>query len=124
MKKYLALGLIGLVMLATTGCPPIEVTTRNGLTASYTFLSQELMSHPECHGGALTPTVCKVIHDAIVAHNSVISAEETYCGGTPAAGVESFDNGGPCVPVKSAQDGLKSALANLNQLITDLKGFK
>ena len=124
MRKLAVLALMATLVCFETACAPLEVTARNVLTASKTAILDVSAGHPECKLGMTAPTVCKVLNDAVAAHNTAVSALTAYCEGTPAPGVQSYDNGGVCVPIKTASDALASALKNLAPLIKDLTEFK
>lgn len=63
---------------------------------------------------------CQLINRAISAQNALITADQAYCGWSKSTALDQRDV--PCVPVKTAEGGLKSALANAQPFIQQLKG--
>ena len=62
--------------------------------------------------------VCTVINQAVAGQNALITATEAYCGWV--AGTAPTNQ--TCTPVSNAEAGLTAAIANANQLITQIKG--
>lgn len=123
MKKFLGAAGLVLATILTAGCH-IEVAARNGIAAAETYIIQTENQHPECAGGRTSPPVCAAIQNGIRAVNSSIVALDAYCEGTPAPGVAGYDQGGVCVPVKSASEVLQVSLASMNSMINAIKGVK
>ena len=117
--KRLAPVLLAALLLA--GCTPLERTAYNTVVAAKAFLDKEKAQHSEC---ATVPasTVCTDLVKATGAKDALIDAITVYCSGPE------FNNGGPCnAPQKGtaaydqAAAKLQSAIANYNQIASDLK---
>lgn len=126
MKRFLAIPLfLSVVFLA--GCPPLHETARDGVAASYGFLKDANDHHPACgqiiKGSTatgipvLTVSICSAINHAADLQVIAVDALEAYCGGP------SFDTGGVCEVHAAAADKLKSALADLQRDIVDVKAL-
>jgi hypothetical protein len=63
---------------------------------------------------------CQLINRGISGQNALITAEEAFCGWNPANPPPPNNK---CTPVSSAQEGLQSALANAQQLASEIKGI-
>lgn len=110
-----------MVVLLCTGCQPPEKTARDSIAAFNGYLTAAVQKHDaECKADALNKLpVCSLIVRAVRAQNASATALETYCQLSPGQGK---DPAGPCTPVKSAQEGLRSAISNMNQLVSEIKG--
>jgi hypothetical protein len=118
MKKLLWL----LLVIPLIACPttPLEQGARNtaaalqgALQAAQTQFQTTCTSNPK-------QTACTVINQAVAGQNALITATEAYCGWSQAVPPPSTT--ATCVPVKSAQAGLTTAIANANLFVTELKG--
>jgi hypothetical protein len=112
--------LIVITLLAMLGCSqPIEKTARDGIaTASGVIKQYQSQYKAECTAQP-TGAACVTINRAIAANNTAIDALEAYCGFSPGA-----DLAAACKPVASAKDGLSSALANLQNVLNDVRRLK
>jgi hypothetical protein len=118
------LGLISIIVIATmciTACPALEQNARdtaaalNGaITAAQSQYQTECKSNP-------SEKQCLIINEAIDGQNALVTASEAYCGWSVTAPPPNPGKT-PCVPVKSAQAGLQTAIANANLFITEVKG--
>lgn len=111
--------------LLIVACTPVERAAYNTAVGAKAFLDSVKSAHPEC---ATTPTttVCQDLTKATAAKDLLIDAIATYCGITPTTNPTQA-----CTPpIKNtpaytiATNALQSAIANYNQLATDLKGVK
>ncbi len=107
-----------LIMFACPGGQP-EQKARDTAAALGGALSAAQAQHQECKVDA-TPTVCQTISRGVAGQNALITSLETYCSWSTSAPPP--DSTAQCVPVASAIDGLKAAISNANQLITEVKG--
>lgn len=115
MRKLLPLLLISCLLLL--GCTPVEQNARDGIaTAAAVLRFAQTKYGPSCTANP-KQAICQNINKAVHANNLAIDALESYCQLTPAS-----DPTLPCKPVKALEPALASALANLNQTVTDLKG--
>lgn len=103
--------------LIAIGCTPVEENARNtaaALNGAITTAQAKYLT--SCQSDQSLP-VCQDIDKAVAAQNALITAIETYCTlpqGSPADS--------KCMPVKSAEPALETAIANAGQFITELKG--
>lgn len=109
-----------LFLIVLSGCTPVEKSARdtaaalNGaLTAAQFKYQDTCINEPKLHQ-------CEIINRAVDGQNALVTAVEAYCGWSINA---PMNNGAKCIPVKSAQDGLVSALSNANLFIAELKGL-
>lgn len=125
-KLVLIIGLgAGLLLpLGLTGCPSGQTVSQKSrdviATASGVISNLDSRYKASCEADS-SQTVCGAIGHSKAALNVSIDALEAYCEGTPIAGDKPFKDGGPCSPVSTAGDALKSALDNLNRAVADLK---
>lgn len=120
------LSLVLVFVLVTLACPhqPLEQAARDGIAQAKGMLDDAKGRHPECQvADNAASKVCKVLKTATSAKDTLIDALSLYCAGTPATGDKSFDDGGPCVPDKSVEPKLNSALHSLDQIMADVKGL-
>lgn len=114
----------GLIVLLI-GCTSVERQAYNVVVGAKAFLDSERSAHPECATGATT-TVCTDISKAVLAKDALISAIEVYCAGPTfnASGDQGACNppakGTPAATQATAK--LQAAIANYNQVATELKG--
>ena len=116
------LWLIAVVFLA--GCTPVEQQARDALAASQGFIAQAQSNHQaECSTNPKKPFPCAMINQAVGAQNLAIDALETYCSWTAqdVAGLAAGTQTHGCIEVKTVESGLKTAIANLNQILKDYK---
>ena len=111
-------------VLLLGGCSPVENQARDALAASQGFIIQAQKNHQaECSQTPKKDFPCGIINQAVGAQNLAIDALETYCSWTPqdVADAAAGKTVHPCVETKTAEDTLKSALANLNRILKDYK---
>ena len=117
------------LLIVLSGCTPIEKQAYNVIVGAKAFLDSEKHSHPECSPAfpvTLSDSqgkVCILLSKATDAKDLLIDATESYCSGS------AFESGGPCQPpdkgtpaYRQAAEKLKEALANYQQIESDLKG--
>ena len=63
---------------------------------------------------------CIIINKAVDGQNALVTAVEAYCGWSTAN--PPINLNGQCVPVATAADGLKTAIANADLFIVEIKG--
>ena len=103
------------------GCTQLEKHARDTAAALNGAITQAQQQHQqECNA---TPTLaaCIVINKAVDGQNALVTAIEAYCGwsvANPPVDMAATQ----CVPVKSAQAGLQTAVANADLFIAELKG--
>jgi hypothetical protein len=112
---------ISLVVMLTAimvACAPLENQARdaaaalNGtLTAAQTEYQAQCQQDP-----TLAP--CTLINRGISGQNALITATQAYCGWSASSAPAQPD--AQCVPIKSAEGGLKTAIANAQQLTTEI----
>lgn len=111
----LALGL--LPMLA---CSPVESEARDAAAA----LSGSIVAAQTKYQGSCTANpsqqICQAINRGVSGENALVTAVETYCGWAVTAAPP--DPNTKCVPVKSAQAALQTAIANAAALTLQIKG--
>ena len=106
------------------GCTPVEQQARDALAASQGFIMQAQKNHQaECSQTPKKPFPCGTINQAVGAQNLAIDALETYCSWTPqdVADAAAGKTVHACIEAKTAEDTLRSALANLNRILKDYK---
>jgi len=108
------------LLLILAGCAPLQDTARDAIAASKGVLESAQLQHRDSCIADPHQKTCVIIHDGVAAENSAIDALELYCSNS---GAQSFQTGGPCIVDKSAAPKLEAALANLNQIISDVKGL-
>lgn len=110
-----------LAVLLLTGCQPPEKTARDSIAGFDGYLTTAVAKHDaECKADAANKLpVCLVIVRGARAENATVTALETYCQLSPGQGKDPL---APCSRVKSAQAGLIAAIANMNQLVSEIKG--
>jgi hypothetical protein len=118
--KLVLCSLIAVLTLASVGCSPLEQQAYKSVVAANAFIKAEKAQHPEC---ATNPSaaICQNFQKATSAKDLLIDAIEQYCSSPD------FDAGKPCVKPSGqagdiAKQQLQSAVANLNQVLTDVKG--
>ena len=117
MKSVLMIAML-FVTLACPSTPPLEQNARDASAALGGLLTTAEAQHQECVADS-TPQTCQIIKRGVSGQGALITALETYCGMTISP---TLDPSTPCVPVKSATTALQSAIANANQLVTEVKG--
>ena len=107
-------------LLGMLGCSPLENQARDAAAAlSGSIVAAQTKYQSSC---TVKPSqeICQVINRGVSGENALITAVETYCGWavTPAPP----DPTAQCVPVRSAQAALQTAIANAATLTLQIKG--
>jgi hypothetical protein len=118
--KRLALFLILSLTLSTVACSPLEQQARNTAAALQGAIGAAQAQYLTACKLDATQTPCVTINKAVAGQDALVTSVEAYCGWSTSAPPQ-FGSA-TCVPVKSAQDALKTAIANANQFISELKG--
>jgi hypothetical protein len=106
------------------GCTPVEQQAQDALAASQGFIVQAQKNHQaECSQTPKKAFPCGTINQAVGAQNLAIDALETYCSWTPqdVADAAAGKSVHACIETKTAEDTLRSTLANLNRILKDYK---
>ncbi|MFZ3343082.1 MAG: hypothetical protein WA213_19535 [Terriglobales bacterium] len=118
--KRLVTMLIVLMVLPMLGCSPLESQARDTAAA----LSGSIVAAQSEYQASCTTNpsqgVCQTINRGISGENALITAVETYCGWTPTLAPP--DPTATCVPVRSSQAALETAIANAASLTLEIKG--
>lgn len=120
MKNTIVLLLVAVMACGFTGCTtPPEQVARNVLAgASGAVANAQTKYATQCQANP-KGSVCETINRTVDGQNAAITALETYCGFELTGNLPAPS--ATCVPVKSALPALQTAVANLNQLVTELK---
>jgi len=119
MRKLFTIAL-ALSVLPLVACSPLENQARDIAAA----LSGSIVAAQTKYQGSCTANpsqqICQAINRGVSGQNALVTAVETYCGWvvTPAPP----DPTAKCVPVKSAQTALQTAIANAAALTLQIKG--
>ena len=109
-----------LPLILLTACSPLEQQARNAAAALQgTIVAAQAKYQTACVANPQAPT-CVQINHGVSAENALVTAIETYCGWSTTA--PPADPNAKCVPVKTAQAALQSAIANANQLTSEIRG--
>jgi hypothetical protein len=111
---------IALLCLSMIGCAPVENQARDSAAAIKGAIGSAQTKYGATCRENSGQQVCDVINKAVNAQNGLITATEAYCGWSQAA--PPADQSGKCVPVKSAESGLKAAILNADNFTKELKG--
>jgi len=110
-----------ILMVGMQGCSKLEVHARDTAGALNGAIVQAQKQHQaECNENP-SQAPCVIINKAVDGQNTLITAVETYCGWSvtnPPADMTTAQ----CVKVGSAEAGLKTAIANADLFIAELKG--
>ena len=117
MKKLVVVVLATIVKVA---CNAPEQQARDTAAALSGVLTTAQTQNTAACQSDPNQNACQIINRGISGQNALITATETYCGFalTPTPP----DPSEVCHPVKAAQPALQTAIANANQLITEVKG--
>ena len=119
MNKFATVMLMG-ILLFFRSCSPVEQQARNTAAALQgTIVAAQAKYHDSCVGNP-RQQVCEIINQGISGQNALVTAVETYCGWSTVS--PPADPNTKCVPVKTAEQGLQSAIANAAQLTAQIKG--
>jgi len=119
MKKLFTI-IVALGLLPMFACSPVENQARDSAAAlSGSIIAAQTKYQVSCTANP-SQQICQVINRGISGENALITAVETYCGWavTPAPP----DPNAKCVPVKSAEAALQTAIANAATLTLQIKG--
>lgn len=119
MRKLIAI-VLGFCLFPMLGCSPVENQARDTAAAlSGSIVAAQTRYQKTC---AADPSqeICQVINRGISGENALIIAVETYCGWGPSLAPP--DPAAKCVPVKSAEAALRTAMANAATLTLQIKG--
>jgi len=121
LKKLGALFSIFIVTFALTGCGPLERSGRDTAGALAGAIVQAQQTHlQECVANPAL-SVCQTINQAIHGHSALITALESYCGFSTSAPPPDPATA-KCTPVRTAAAALQAAIANGQQLTTEVRG--
>lgn len=111
--------LLVLFTITLVACSPVEQQARDtaaalqgALTAAQTQYQATCTSNPQ-------QRPCVTINQAVAGQNALITAVEAYCGWNPVTPPPNPTSS--CVPVKTAQAGLQTAINNANLFIAELR---
>lgn len=117
--KLKLLAIIPLVLMLA-GCPKPEQDARDaGAGLNGAIAAAQSKYQTSCAANS-AQAICSTINQAVSAQNALITATEAYCGWSTLNPPQNQNQ--VCVPVKSAQSALQTAIANANTFITQLKG--
>ena len=119
MRKLFTI-VLALGVLPMLGCSPLENQARDAAAAlSGSIVAAQTKYQASCTAKP-SPEICQVINRGVSGENALVTAVETYCGWavTPAPP----DPTAKCVPVRSAQGALQTAIANAATLTLQIKG--
>ena len=118
MKKLVVLILASTLLLVA--CSPVEQSARDTAAAlGGALATAQLQFQGSCTTNS-SQKECQVINQAVAGQNALVTAIEAYCGWSQTA--PPTDPAAKCVPVKTAQAGLQTAINNAQLFIVELKG--
>lgn len=120
MKRAFAVVITLTLVLFELGCSPVEQQARDTAAALGGMLAVAQTQNQTVCTATPTAPVCTTINKAISAQNALVTAVETYCGWSTTT--PPGDANAKCVPVKTAEAGLQSAISNAQVFVTELKG--
>lgn len=107
-------------LLPMLGCAPLESQARDAAAAlSGSIVAAQTKYQTTCTTNP-AQEICQVINRGVAGENALITAVETYCGWAPTLAPP--DPAAKCVPVKSAETALRTAIANAATLTLQIKG--
>lgn len=102
------------------GCSPLEQNARNTAAALQgAIVAAQTSQQSSCSANSQQES-CIVITKAINGQTALVTSIEAYCGWSITN--PPSDPNATCVPVKTAQAALETAIANATTFITELKG--
>ncbi len=110
-----------LAFMFTFACPSARQSLEANARDAAAALGGELQTAQAQHQACIedpTPTACQTIKRGVAGQNALVTALETYCGWSVTADPPPV--GTACSPVSTAQGALTSAIANANQLVTEV----
>jgi hypothetical protein len=118
-RRVLVLPLLAVVLLA--GCQSFEKSARDAIAGAHGWVQQQQpIRQAECSADP-SKAICRAINRVIAGEHTTAGVLNVYCAGAPPAGQASFADGGPCVPVKSAEAAIQAAIINLQTTVNDAK---
>lgn len=118
--KMWSVCLLLMFTLVLVACTPLEQSARNTSAALQgTLLAAQAKYHDTCVANP-SQNVCQLINKGVSGENGLITAVETYCGWSTTQ--PPVDPNAKCVPVKGAEQVLRSAIANAAQLTGEIRG--
>ena len=118
MKICLILVVVASIVLCA--CPASEQNARDTAAALQGVITTAQTQYGTQCKSTPTDKPCVIINQAVDGQNALVTAVEAYCGWSQTAPPP--DKTAKCTPVKSAEAGLKTAIANANLFITEVKG--
>jgi hypothetical protein len=119
MKRFATLLTLA-TTLALVACSPLEQQARNTAAALQGAITAAQAQFQSTCSATPTQTPCTIINQAVAGQNALVTATEAYCGWSEANPPANATTA--CVPVKSASQGLQTAINNAALFITELKG--
>lgn len=118
MKKLLVTFAACIVL---TGCSPLEQNARNTAAALQGIIVAAQSEYQTSCASTPGLAVCQDINRGISAQNALVTAVEAYCSWNTVS--PPTDPNAVCVPVKTSQQALQTAIANATAEITAIKGI-
>ena len=119
MNRLTAIPILALTLILA-GCSPIEQQARNTAAALQgTIVAAQAKYQSSCTANP-AQAVCVDINKAVSGEAALITSIEAYCNWSTT--MPPSDPNATCTPVKSAQAGLQTAIANATNFINSLKG--
>lgn len=110
-----------LLLAVTIACTPIEQNARDTSAALKGAIESAQAQYLDTCKATPAQTVCVDINKAVAGQNALITSIEAYCGWSQTA--PPADLNAACVPVKTAETALQSAISNANLLVAELKAI-
>lgn len=110
------LSVLLLPVLLLAGCGDFPKQARDVIAGAKGFIEKAQANHLQQCQAAPATTICVDINKAVAAQNSAIDALNVYCSGND------WEQGGECKPNKDFEAKARTAVANLDRIIADLKG--
>lgn len=120
MRRIIATLSLVALLLATTACSPIEKNARDTAAALQGIIIAAQTKYRVSCSSDPNQTPCLTINRGVSGENALVTSIELYCGWSTLA--PPTDPNAKCVPVKTAEAALSSAIANAAQLTTEVKG--
>jgi hypothetical protein len=118
--KHFTTTLLVLILLPMLGCSPVENQARDTAAAlSGSIGAAQTKYQADCTANP-GQEICQIINRGVSGENALITAVETYCGWAPTLAPP--DATATCVPVNSAETGLRAAILNASTLTLQIKG--
>ncbi len=115
--------IIGLLLICTlvmVGCSPLEKQARDKAAAlSGSIVAAQTKYQATCSANP-QQEICQIINHGVSGQNALITAVETYCGWSSTLALP--DPAAKCVPVRSEETALRTAIANATALTLQIKG--